>query len=270
MQLSLSMSDLKELPKPNPEINDYEWGITPRPVKSTIDRLQQLLKQQQQNLDSLKKENKWLRDKLELALDEPNRPHTPPLPEVILWTAIGVILTAAGTFIPASSFAAPWSWWGQGFGVQTLGVSYQVGAVLLTGCLGGKNAAMLSQIIYILLGLLGLPIFDRGGGSIYLQQPHFGYLIGFVVGAWLCGWLAFQSLARFSTIIASCMVGLITIHLVGIAYLTVISIVTGLGAEIDSLMQAIFTYSLQPLPGQIAVVCAISMIAFVMRKMMFT
>ena len=264
------MSNLQELPKPNSEINDYEWGITPRPVKSTIDRLQQLLQKQQQNLDCLKQENQWLRDKLEFALDEPNRPHTPLLPEVILWTAIGVILTAAGTFIPASSFAAPWSWLGDGFGVQALGVSYQVGAVLLTACLGGKNAAMLSQVIYILLGLLGLPIFDRGGGSIYLQQPHFGYLIGFVVGAWLCGWLAFQSQARFSTLIASCMAGLTTIHLVGIVYLIVMSIVTGLGSEIDSLMQAIFIYSLQPLPGQIAVVCAISMIAYVMRKAMFT
>ncbi|MEL6500690.1 MAG: biotin transporter BioY [Cyanobacteria bacterium J06631_6] len=264
------MSNLKELPKPNSEINDYEWGITPRPVKSTIDRLQQLLKQKQQNLDRLQQENKWLRNQLELVLDQPNRPYKPPLPEVMLWTAIGVILTVAGTFIPASGFAAPWSWWGDGFGVQTLGVSYQVGAVLLTACLGGKNAAMLAQVIYILLGLLGLPIFDRGGGAIYLQQPHFGYLLGFVVGAWLCGWLAFQSLARFATIIASCMAGLVTIHLVGIVYLMVMYFVTGLGAEIDSLMQAIFIYSCQPFPGQVAVVCAISLIAFVMRKVMFT
>ncbi|MEO0926348.1 MAG: biotin transporter BioY [Cyanobacteria bacterium J06643_13] len=264
------MPNLKELPKPNSEINDYEWGITPRPVKSTIDRLQQLLKQKQQNLDRLQQENKWLRNQLELVLDQPNRPYKPPLPEVMLWTAIGVILTVAGTFIPASGFAAPWSWWGDGFGVQTLGVSYQVGAVLLTACLGGKNAAMLAQVIYILLGLLGLPIFDRGGGAIYLQQPHFGYLLGFVVGAWLCGWLAFQSLARFATIIASCMAGLVTIHLVGIVYLTVMYFVTGLGAEIDSLMQAIFIYSCQPFPGQVAVVCAISLIAFVMRKVMFT
>jgi biotin transport system substrate-specific component len=264
------MSNLKELPKPNAEINDYEWGITPTSVKSTINQLQLQLQQTQQHLDDLQQENQWLRNQLEITLDKPNRPHVPPLPEVMLWTCIGIILTAAGTFIPASSFAAPWSWWGGGFGVQTLGVSYQVGAVLLTACLGGKNAAMLSQVIYILLGLSGLPIFDRGGGSIYLQQPHFGYLIGFVVGAWLCGWLAFQSLAKFATLIASSMVGLFTIHLVGITYLTIMYFITGLGAEIDSLTQAIAIYSLQPLPGQIAVVCATSLIAFVMRKIMFT
>lgn len=264
------MSNLKELPKPNSDINDYEWGITPPPVKSTIDQLQTLLQKQQRSLENLQRENKWLRSQLNLAIDRPNRPYVPPLPEVMLWTAIGVILTTAGTFIPASSLAAPWSWWGDGFGVRALGVSYQVGAVLLTACLGGKNAAAFSQVIYILLGLLGLPIFDRGGGSVYLQQPHFGYLLGFAVGAWLCGWLAFQSLARFSTIIASCMVGLVTIHLVGVAYLTVMYFTTGLGAEIDSLFQAIAIYSLQPLPGQTAVICAVSLIAFAMRKIMFT
>ena len=264
------MANLKQLPKPNSDISDYEWGITPDTVKAIIDRLQQLLQQKQKNLDALQQENKWLREQLDLKLDKPNRAYTPPIPEVLLWAAMGVVLTIAGTFIPASSFPAPWSWFGNGFGVQTLGVSYQVGAVLLIACLGGKNAGLLSQIAYILLGLVGLPIFDRGGGLEYLQQPNFGYLLGFIAGAWLCGWLAFQTLVRFSSLIASCVVGLLTIHLIGLIYLIGMYFVTGLGANINSLWEGIYIYSLQPLPGQIAVVCAVSLIAFVMRKVMFT
>jgi biotin transport system substrate-specific component len=264
------MSDLKELPKPKSDITDYEWEITPHPVKVIIDQLQKLLQQKQSSLENLHQENKWLRSQLDLALDQPNRPHIPSVPEVLLWTAIGVILTTAGTFIPAYTVAAPWSWWGQGFGVQTLGVSYQVGAVLLIACLGGKNAALLSQTAYVLLGLSGLPIFDRGGGGAYLQQPNLGYLIGFIFGAWLCGWLAFQTLVRFSTLIASCLVGLVVIHLTGILYLTVMYFVRGLGEGMDSLPQAIAIYSVYPLLGQLAVVCAVSVIAFVIRKAMFT
>jgi biotin transport system substrate-specific component len=264
------MSDLKELPKPKSDITDYEWGITPHPVKVIIDQLQKLLQQKQSSLENLHQENKWLRSQLDLALDQPNRPHIPSVPEVLLWAAIGVILTTAGTFIPAYTVAAPWSWWGQGFGVQTLGVSYQVGAVLLIACLGGKNAALLSQTAYVLLGLSGLPIFDRGGGGAYLQQPNLGYLIGFIFGAWLCGWLAFQTLVRFSTLIASCLVGLVVIHLTGILYLTVMYFVTGLGEGMDSLPQAIAIYSVYPLLGQLAVICAVSVIAFVIRKAMFT
>lgn len=262
------MSNIKELPKPSSDITDYEWEVTPRPVKAIIEQLQHQLQHKQSNLDELQRENRWLRQQLDLILDRPNRPHLPPLPEVLLWSAVGLILTVAGTFIPAYTVAAPWSWWGNGFGVQALGVSYQVGAVLLTACLGGKNAALLSQLAYIVLGLSGLPLFDRGGGLSYLQQPHFGYLIGFVLGAWLCGWLAFQTLVRFSTLIASCLAGLIVIHIVGIVYLTVTSVV-GWG-EVSSLTQNIVTYTLNPLPGQLAVLCAISPIAFVMRKIMFT
>ena len=264
------MANLKQLSKPNSDISDYEWRITPDPVKAIIDRLQQLLKQKQQNLDNLQQENKWLREQLDLKLDKPNRAYTPPIPEVLLWVAIGVLLTVAGTFIPASSFPAPWSWFGDGFGVQTLGVSYQVGAVLLIACLGGKNAGLLSQIAYVLLGLLGLPIFDRGGGLEYLQQPNFGYLLGFIAGAWVCGWLAFQTLVKFSSLIASCMVGLLVVHLIGLLYLIGMYFVTGLGENINSLWEGILIYSLQPLPGQIAVVCAVSLIAFAMRKVMFT
>ncbi len=264
------MANLKELPKPNSDISDYEWGITPNTVKIIIDRLQQLLQQKQQNLDSLQQENKWLRDQLDLRLDKPNRAYTPLVPEVLLWATMGLILTVAGTFIPAYSFPAPWSWFGDGFGVQTLGVSYQVGAVLLIACLGGKNAGLLSQVGYVLLGLMGLPIFDRGGGLEYLQQPNFGYLLGFIVGAWVCGWLAFQTLVKFSSLIASCLVGLLLIHIVGLFYLIVTYFFTGLGSEMDSLWSGIMIYSLQPLPGQIAVVCAVSLIAFAMRKAMFT
>lgn len=264
------MSDLKDLPKPNSEINDYEWEMTPSTVKAIINQLQQVLQQKQQNLESLKQENKWLRDQLDLKLDKPNRAYVPSLPEVLLWAAIGLILTSGGTFIPAHTIAAPWSWWGKGFGVETLGVSYQIGAVLFTACLGGRNAGLLSQIAYISLGLAGLPIFTSGGGIEYLQQPNFGYLIGFILGAWLCGWLAYQTLVKFSSLVASCLVGLIVIHLIGIIYLTIMYYTTGLGEGINSLMQAIAIYSLNPLPGQLAVICATSLIAFMMRKLTFS
>lgn len=263
------MTNLQNIPKPTPEITDYEWNVTPLSVKVTIDNSQQLLKQKQQIIEGLQQENKWLREQLDLRLDKPNRAYQPPLPEILLWGAIGLILTVGGTFIPAYSLAAPWSWWSDGLSVQTLGVSYQIGAVLLIACLGGKNAALLSQTAYILLGLAGLPVFDRGGGLAYLQQPSFGYLLGFVVGSWVCGWLAFQTLVRFSSLIASCLVGLVVIHLIGLTY-TLGIYLAGWSTEISSVMEGIVVYSLQPLPGQLAVVCAVSLIGFATRKLMFS
>ena len=57
-----------------------------------------------------------------------------------------------------------------------------LGAILL----GAKRGA-LAQIIYVLVGLLGIPVFTQGGGPSYVFQPTFGYLIGFIFGAYIIG-----------------------------------------------------------------------------------
>lgn len=262
------MSNLKQVPKPNSDITDYEWSMTPPAVKAIVNRWQQLLQHKQKTLEQLESENQWLREQLDLQLDKPSNFYKPSLPEVILWAAIGLILTIGSTFVQAYTIAAPWFWQG-GVEVKTLGVSYQIGAVLLIACLGGKNAALLSQLAYVGLGLIGLPVFDRGGGLEYLQEPSFGYLIGFILGSWVCGLVAFKTLVKLSSLILSCFLGLVVIHVTGIIYLTGIYYTVGLGERINSLFQAISIYSFHPFPSQLAVICAASLIAFVMRKLMF-
>ena len=63
----------------------------------------------------------------------------------------------------------------------------------LAGILLGKNLGALSVLLYILLGLLGLPVFAEGGGFGYIFKPSFGYLIGFAIGAYVSGYFAEQS-----------------------------------------------------------------------------
>ncbi len=61
--------------------------------------------------------------------------------------------------------------------LQTLGI------FLCLGLLGGK-AGTLTVLVYLLLGLLGLPVFDRFRGGIgALMGPTGGFLLGFA----LCG-----------------------------------------------------------------------------------
>ena len=55
----------------------------------------------------------------------------------------------------------------------------------LAGLLLGKKLGAVSVGVYVLLGLMGLPIFTGGGGIGYLVHPTFGYLIGFILGAGL-------------------------------------------------------------------------------------
>ena len=264
------MSNRQQLDKPNADITNYEWEVTPSSVKIVLQQLEQFLQQKQQQLERVQAENKWLRKQLDLRLEKQVKVHKPQLPEIILWATIGLILTIGGTFIPAYTIALPWQWGEKGMEIETLRVSYQIGAVLLTGCMGGGAAALLSQVAYLVLGLTWLPIFDRGGGWEYILEPNFGYLLGFMLGAWLCGKLAFSAKAKLNLLAGSSLVGLLAIHLTGIVYLIVLANFVGLSDKFDSLGQGIITYSLNPLGGQLAVVCATCIIAYSIRKLMLT
>jgi biotin transport system substrate-specific component len=145
-----------------------------------------------------------------------------------------------------------------------------VGAVLLVGCLGGRNAALISQIAYLALGLVGFPIFGRGGGLSYWQEPTFGYLLGFIPGAWLCGYLAFKRPARLESLAFSCVCGLVSIHLVGLVYLTLGHLFHWWADPVTtSLWSEIRKYSVNPLPGQLIVVCVATVLGYLLRYLMF-
>ena len=183
-----------------------------------------------------------------------------------------LLLTIAGTFIEVSVTNLPWDWSTQGLETYPLGITYQIGAVLLTGCLGGPNAGALSQIAYVILGLKWLPVFAQGGGLAYFQQLSFGYILGFIPGAWLCGFLAFRFRTRLEWLFFSAFSGLVLIHLFGLLYLSGLSFFTPAAQSSfppEQLLEAMKFYSLDPLGGQLLVLCAVAVIAFFLRKLLF-
>ncbi len=187
----------------------------------------------------------------------------------LLWAFIGLLLTIGGTFLEAFVTLPAWHSGVSSLQTHSLGVTYQIGAVLLVGCLGGKNAAVLSQIAYILLGLAWFPIFAQGGGVGYLREPSFGYILGFIPGAWVCGYLAFKARPRLESLAFSCLVGLLTIHLTGVVYLLISQASGWLSQTGFSLSNVLLKYSVYPLPGQVAIVCAVTVLAFTLRHIMF-
>lgn len=190
-------------------------------------------------------------------------------PNQLLLALIGLILTIAGTFLEASVTSVPTSWSDRQIQTIPLGVTYQVGAVLLVGCLGGRKAGALSQIAYLILGLTSLPVFSQGGGIDYIQQPQFGYLLGFVPGAWVCGFLAFQLPRKLEYLAFCCLCGLLTIHFFGIAYLIISKIFHWISPQALPLLQTILQYSFYPLPGQLVIVCAVTVLAYSLRLLLF-
>ncbi len=190
-------------------------------------------------------------------------------PHEILWAIIGLLLTIGGNLLEAAITNFPWNWSQEGVQTHSLGVTYQIGAVLLVGCLGGKNAGVLAQIAYLAVGLIWFPVFHQGGGLGYLRQPTFGYLLGFIPGAWLCGYLAFKRSPQLENLAVSCLCGLLVIHGMGLTYLVLSQWFNWISPATLSLWQAVKTYSFDPLPAHLVIACAVSAIAFTLRKLMF-
>lgn len=186
----------------------------------------------------------------------------------LLWALIGLLLTIGGTFLEASIAIPSRDWGHQAIHTHSLGITYQFGAGLLVGCVGGRNAGVLSQIAYIMLGLTPwFPIFAKGGGLSYLREPSFGYLLGFVPAAFVCGYLAAKALPRLESLALSCAAGLLSMHLTGMVYLVVLRSFNLLSQP--DFVRALLKFSIEPLPGQFAVVCAVTLLAYTLRQILF-
>jgi biotin transport system substrate-specific component len=73
-------------------------------------------------------------------------------------------------------------------------MTMQTYVVLVIGMAYGTRLAVGTVLAYLVLGALGLPVFagtpEKGIGIGYMMGPTGGYLLGFVLAAWLCGALA--------------------------------------------------------------------------------
>lgn len=92
---------------------------------------------------------------------------------LLITTALFTALTVAGAFLRLPIHPVP--------------ITLQTIFVLLSGYLLGSYYGALSQFLYLLIGLVGFPVFSQGGGPAYVFKPSFGYLLGFPVAAFLVG-----------------------------------------------------------------------------------
>ncbi|RKQ36442.1 biotin transporter BioY [Kocuria tytonis] len=73
-------------------------------------------------------------------------------------------------------------------------ITLQTLAVFLTGMVLGGWRAFLALLLYVVVGLLGVPVFAGfTGGPAVLAGPSAGYLLSFPFAAALVGWLAHRS-----------------------------------------------------------------------------
>ncbi len=119
----------------------------------------------------------------------------------------------------------------------TVPITGQTFAALLVGGALGSRRGGLSMLLYMLVGMVGLPVFAPGSSPLGEQQVlHFilpwsgneglvwsmssgGYIVGFVLAAYLVGLLAERGWDRRSTVPLAMLVGNVAIYLIGLPWL---------------------------------------------------
>lgn len=100
-------------------------------------------------------------------------------------------------------------------------ITGQTFVVLLAGVALGSNLGAASMALYVALGAIGLPFYAEGSSGIeVVRGATGGYLVGFVVAAWVMGRLAERRQDRaMATAIPLFLLGSVTIHLFGVPWL---------------------------------------------------
>lgn len=119
--------------------------------------------------------------------------------------ALFAALTAVSAFIRIPLWPVP--------------ITMQTFFVILAGLVLGPSGGAMSQTIYIIVGLIGLPVFSGGGGPSYLMHPSMGYLAGFILAPAAVGLYARQRALTWKTVLPASLLGSATIYAVGVPYL---------------------------------------------------
>lgn len=97
-------------------------------------------------------------------------------------------------------------------------VSLQFLFTNLAGILLGRKKGLTSILVYIILGLIGIPIFTAGGGIGYIFKPSFGYLLGFAGGTWLAGYISEKGNGTVMTYIWAGLADMAVVFIIGLLY----------------------------------------------------
>lgn len=120
-------------------------------------------------------------------------------------------------------------------------VTMQSGIALSAGALLGSRWGALSQTVYLIMGLIGVPVFAGGrSGPGAVLSPTFGYLIGFIAAAFVTGWyLERRAHKTLRHIVTAMLAGLVVLDLFGLTYLYFyLSVIIGQTAPVQTVLSA--------------------------------
>ena len=121
-------------------------------------------------------------------------------------TILGVILLTISSKISIPFYPVPMT-------LQTLVVFFIAASMGMIG--------FYSTFIYVVLGVLGLPLFANGGGIGYIFSPTFGFLYGMVISSFMIAYILKSEVnTGLIKLSATILAGALVIFLCGISHLS--------------------------------------------------
>jgi len=134
---------------------------------------------------------------------------TQQLVKLIVMIVLGCILLTLSAKIQVPFWPVPMTM--QTFVVFIIGMSY------------GFSFSVSTLFAYLILGAIGLPVFAKGGGLMYLTGPTSGYLYGMAVAAAVIGFFADKGYAKsYLKSFLAILIGTTIIFVFGVGYLGLI------------------------------------------------
>jgi biotin transport system substrate-specific component len=108
--------------------------------------------------------------------------------------------------------------------LQPVPVTLQTLFLYLAGSLLGGRLGALSQIIYVILGVIGLPVFSGGKAGLgVFMGPTGGYLLGFIAGAYVTGKIVeARKKPGLVWIVLAMLMGTAVVYMLGVTQLVLI------------------------------------------------
>jgi biotin transport system substrate-specific component len=123
--------------------------------------------------------------------------------------------------------------------IQPVPITLQTFFALLAGAVLGPVYGAASMALYTLLGVIGLPVFSKGGAGIgVILGPRGGYIIGFMVAAYLVGLLVSKTKKGFLQMFLVMLLGIGAIYTIGLIQL----VITAKMSVIQALMAGVIPF----------------------------
>ena len=146
------------------------------------------------------------------------------------------LLTDVALIVGFAFFTAVFAQIAIRFPGTTVPITGQTLAILVTGGALGSRRGALSMLVYMLMGMFLLPVFAPSSSLLKEETIHFilpwagtaglvwdmssgGYIVGFILGAYLVGWLAERGWDRRGGVPLAMVIGNLSIYVVGLPWL---------------------------------------------------